>query len=152
MKTKIDDVVLIDIPKIVDPKGRGKLSFIEKDVIPFSIKRVYYLYDVPSDSYRGGHAHKKLVQLMIPLSGSFEVLLDDGKKRKKVMLNKPDKGLLIPQGIWREMDNFSSGAICIVFAICNYCYVFIIFRSCSNHTRTTNIYIFYYFIIIRGLS
>ena len=91
MKTIIEDAVLIDIPKIVDPQGRGKLSFIEKDVIPFSIKRVYYLYDVPSDSYRGGHAHKKLVQLMIPLSGSFEVLLDDGKKRKKVMLNKPDK-------------------------------------------------------------
>ena len=120
MKTKIEDAVLIDIPKIVDPQGRGKLSFIEKDVIPFSIKRVYYLYDVPSDSHRGGHAHKKLVQLMIPLSGSFEVLLDDGKKRKKVMLNKPDKGLLIPQGIWREMDNFSSGAICMVLASDNF--------------------------------
>ena len=65
MKTRIDDVVLIDIPKIVDPKGRGKLSVIEKDVIPFSIKRVYYLYDVPSDSYRGGHAHKKLIQTII---------------------------------------------------------------------------------------
>ena len=120
MKTKIDDVVLIDIPKIVDPKGRGKLSVIEKDVVPFSIKRVYYLYDVPSDSYRGGHAHKKLIQLMIPLSGSFEVLLDDGKKRKKIMLNKPDKGLLIPEGIWREMDNFSSGAICMVLASDNF--------------------------------
>ena len=120
MKTKIDDVVFIDIPKIVDPQGRGKLSFIEKDVIPFSIKRVYYLYDVPSDAYRGGHAHKKLIQLMISLSGSFEVLLDDGKKRKKVMLNKPDKGLLIPQGIWREMDNFSSGAICMVLASDNF--------------------------------
>ena len=120
MNTKIEDAILIDIPKIVDPQGRGKLSFIEKDVIPFSIKRVYYLYDVPSDSYRGGHAHKKLVQLMSPLSGSFEVLLDDGKKRKKVMLNKPDKGLLIPQGIWREMDNFSSGAICMVLASDNF--------------------------------
>ena len=84
MKTRIEDVVLIDIPKIVDPNGRGKLSFIEKDVIPFLIKRVYYLYDGPSDKYRGGHAHKKLVQLMIPLSGSFEVLLDVGKKRKKL--------------------------------------------------------------------
>ena len=120
MKTKIDDVVFIDIPKIVDQQGRGKLSFIEKDVIPFSIKRVYYLYDVPSDAYRGGHAHKKLIQLMISLSGSFEVLLDDGKKRKKVMLNKPDKGLLIPKGIWREMDNFSSGAICMVLASENF--------------------------------
>ena len=116
----IKDVKIIDIPKIIDPKGRGKLSVVEKDIIPFDIKRVYYLYDVPSDSYRGGHAHKKLIQLMIPLSGSFEVLLDDGKKRKKVMLNKPDKGLLIPKGIWREMDNFSSGAICMVLASENF--------------------------------
>ena len=116
----IKDVKIIDIPKIIDPKGRGKLSVVEKDIIPFDIKRVYYLYDVPSDSYRGGHAHKKLIQFMIPLSGSFEVLLDDGKKRKKVMLNKPDKGLLIPKGIWREMDNFSSGAICMVLASENF--------------------------------
>jgi len=116
MKTKIDDITIIDIPKIVDPKGRGKLSVVEKNIIPFSIKRVYYLYDVPSYSYRGGHAHKKLLQFMIPLSGSVEVLLDDGVNKKKIMLNKPDKGLLIPQGIWREMDNFSSGAICMVLA------------------------------------
>ena len=100
MKTKLQDVRIIDIPKIVDPKGRGKLSVVEKDIIPFSIKRVYYLYDVPSDSYRGGHAHKNLIQFMIPLSGSFEVLLDDGMNKKKIMLNKPNKGLLIPQGIW----------------------------------------------------
>jgi len=114
--SKIDDVIIIDIPKIVDGKGRGKLSVIEKDIIPFEIKRVYYLYDVPSDGYRGGHAHKDLIQFMIPLSGSFEVLLDDGKAKKKIMLNKPDKGLLIPKGIWREMDNFSSGSICMVLA------------------------------------
>lgn len=120
MKTKLKDVRIIDIPKIVDPKGRGKLSVVEKDTIPFSIKRVYYLYDVPSDSYRGGHAHKNLIQFMIPLSGSFEVLLDDGMNKKKIMLNKPNKGLLIPQGIWREMDNFSSGAICMVLASENY--------------------------------
>ena len=120
MKTKLQDVRIIDIPKIVDPNGRGKLSVVEKDTIPFSIKRVYYLYDVPSDSYRGGHAHKNLIQFMIPLSGSFEVLLDDGINKKKIMLNKPNKGLLIPQGIWREMDNFSSGAICMVLASENY--------------------------------
>ena len=120
MKTKLQDVRIIDIPKIVDPKGRGKLSVVEKDIIPFSIKRVYNLYDVPSDSYRGGHAHKNLIQFMIPLSGSFEVLLDDGMNKKKIMLNKPNKGLLIPQGIWREMDNFSSGAICMVLASENY--------------------------------
>tara|TARA_B100000524_G_C23578505_1_gene344491 strand:- start:79 stop:495 length:417 start_codon:yes stop_codon:yes gene_type:complete len=116
MKTTLKNVKIIDIPKIVDPKGRGKLSFIEKDIIPFKIKRVYYLYDVPNDAYRGGHAHKKLIQLMIPLSGSFEVSLDDGNKKIKLMLNKPDKGLLIPNGIWREMDNFSSAAVCVVLA------------------------------------
>ena len=112
----IKDVKIIDVPKIIDPKGRGKLSFIEKDIIPFDIKRFYYLYDVPSDAYRGGHAHKNLTQFMIPLTGSFEVLVDDGNMRKKIMLNKPNKGLLIPKGIWREMDNFSSGSVCAVLA------------------------------------
>ena len=109
----IKDVKIIDIPKIIDPKGRGKLSVVEKNIIPFDIKRVYYLYDVPSDAYRGGHAHKNLIQFMIPLSGSFEVLVDDGTNKTKIMLNKPHKGLLIPKGIWREMDNFSSGAVCL---------------------------------------
>jgi dTDP-4-dehydrorhamnose 3,5-epimerase-like enzyme len=112
----IKDVKIIDVPKIIDPKGRGKLSFIEKDIIPFDIKRFYYLYDVPSDAYRGGHAHKNLTQFMIPLTGSFEVLVDDGNMKKKIMLNKPNKGLLIPKGIWREMDNFSSGSVCAVLA------------------------------------
>ncbi|MFL2609961.1 MAG: sugar 3,4-ketoisomerase [Flavobacteriaceae bacterium] len=114
--TTIQDVKIIDIPKIIDSQGRGKLSVIEKDIIPFDIKRVYYLYDVPSDAYRGGHAHKNLIQFMIPLSGSFDVLFDDGNSKKKIMLNKPNKGLLIPAGIWREMDNFSSGSICMVLA------------------------------------
>ena len=114
--TTIKDVKIIDIPKIIDSQGRGKLSVIEKNIIPFDIMRVYYLYDVPSDAYRGGHAHKNLIQFMIPLSGSFEVLVDDGNSKNKIMLNKPNKGLLIPVGIWREMDNFSSGAICMVLA------------------------------------
>ena len=114
--TTIRDVKIIDIPKIVDSQGRGKLSVIEKNIIPFDIMRVYYLYDVPSDAYRGGHAHKNLIQFMIPLSGSFEVLVDDGNSKKKIMLNKPNKGLLIPVGIWREMDNFSSAAVCMVLA------------------------------------
>ena len=114
--TTIQDVKIIDIPKIIDSQGRGKLSVIEKDIIPFDIKRVYYLYDVPSDAYRGGHAHQNLIQFMIPLSGSFDVLVDDGNSKKKIMLNKPNKGLLIPAGIWREMDNFSSGSICMVLA------------------------------------
>ena len=112
----IDDVEIISIPKIIDEKGRGKLSVIEKSIIPFEIKRVYYLYDVPSDAFRGGHAHKNLIQFMIALSGSFEVKIDDGSNNKKVMLNKPNQGLLIPSCIWREMDNFSAGSVCLVLA------------------------------------
>ena len=112
----IENVEIISIPKIVDEEGRGKLSVIEKSIIPFEIKRVYYLYDVPSDAFRGGHAHKDLYQFMIPLSGSFEVSIDDGINSKKIMLNKPDQGLLIPSGIWREMDNFSAGSVCLVLA------------------------------------
>lgn len=109
MTTKI-----IDIPKIADP--RGNLAVIEKACIPYEIKRVYYLYDVPSDAYRGGHAHKEQSEFLVALSGSFEVSLDDGQTKQKVMLNKPDKGLLIPTGIWRELENFSSGAVCLVLA------------------------------------
>jgi dTDP-4-dehydrorhamnose 3,5-epimerase-like enzyme len=105
---------IIDIPKIED--RRGNLSVIEKEVIPFDIKRVYYLYDVPSDAYRGGHAHKEQYEFLIALSGSFEVVLDDGFEKQKVMLNKPNKGLLIPTMIWRELENFSSGAVCLVLA------------------------------------
>lgn len=112
----IDDVEIISIPKIIDEEGRGKLSVIEKSIIPFEIKRVYYLYDVPSDAFRGGHAHKNLIQFMIALSGSFEVKIDDGSNNKRVMLNKPNQGLLIPSGIWREMDNFSAGSVCLVLA------------------------------------
>ena len=114
--TLIDDIEIISIPKIIDEKGRGKLSVIEKSIIPFEIKRVYYLYDVPSDAFRGGHAHKNLIQFMIALSGSFEVKIDDGSNNKRVMLNKPNQGLLIPSGIWREMDNFSAGSVCLVLA------------------------------------
>lgn len=113
---QIENVKIIDIPKIVDEQGRGNLAVIERDTYPFVIKRVYYLYDVPSNAYRGGHAHKEVYELLIALSGSFEVLLDDGKTKQKVMLNKPNKGLLIPTGIWRELDNFSSGAVCLVLA------------------------------------
>ena len=113
---QIENIKIIDIPKIVDDQGRGNLAVIEGDTYPFTIKRVYYLYDVPSDAYRGGHAHKEVHEFLIALSGSFEVLLDNGKTKQKVMLNKPNKGLLIPTGIWRELDNFSSGAVCLVLA------------------------------------
>lgn len=116
MQTDLDTIKIIEIPKIFDPDGRGNLSVIEKEILPFSIKRVYYLYDVPSDASRGGHAHRELQEFLIPLSGSFEVVLDDGENRQKIQLNKPNKGLLIPHGIWRELDNFSAGAVCLVLA------------------------------------
>lgn len=105
---------IIEIPKIKDI--RGNLAVIEKDTIPYDIKRVYYLYDVPSDAYRGGHAHKDQLEFLVALSGSFEIVLDDGKEKTRIMLNKPDKGLLIPTGVWRELENFSSGAVCLVLA------------------------------------
>jgi hypothetical protein len=108
------EIKIIDIPKIEDI--RGNLAVVEKDTIPFKIERVYYLYDVPSTAYRGGHAHKEIVEFLIPLSGSFEVVLDNGLEKQRVMLNKPNKGLLLPTGVWRELDNFSSGAVCLVLA------------------------------------
>jgi len=112
--TKIEEIQLIDIPKITDP--RGNLSVVEEGFLPYDVKRVYYLYDVPSGAYRGGHAHKEQQEFLIPLSGSFEVILDDGENKKSVTLNKPNKGLLIPTGIWRELENFSSGAVCLVLS------------------------------------
>lgn len=105
---------IIDIPKITDP--RGNLAVIEGNTIPFVVKRVYYLFDVPSDSHRGGHAHKNCQSLLIALSGSFTVKLYDGKNRKDILLNKPDKGLLIPTMLWRELEDFSSGAVCLSIA------------------------------------
>ena len=112
--TTINDVQLIEVPKAHDV--RGNLSVIEKNTIPFEIKRVYYLYDIPTASIRGGHAHKKLQQLVIALSGSFDIVIKDGISEKIVSLNKPNFGLLIPTCIWRELQNFSSGAVCLVLA------------------------------------
>jgi dTDP-4-dehydrorhamnose 3,5-epimerase-like enzyme len=112
--TTIDDVQLIEVPKAHDV--RGNLSVIEGNTIPFEIKRVYYLYDIPTASVRGGHAHKNLHQLLVSLSGSFDVVLKDGNSEKVITLNKPNFGLLIPTGIWRELQNFSSGSVCLVLA------------------------------------
>lgn len=114
MKNTIDNCQVLDIPKIAD--HRGNLAVIEGDTLPFDFKRVYYLYDVPSDAHRGGHSHKEQQEFLIAVSGSFEVILDDGINKKTVTLNKPNKGLLIPTGIWRELGDFSSGAICVVFS------------------------------------
>ena len=114
MNTTHHDAVRIKMPKIED--RRGNLSVIEKDTIPFAAQRVYYLYDVPAGSYRGGHSHKAQQEFLVAVSGSFHVLLRDGKEQKTVVLNRPDEGLLIPEGIWRELDNFSSGAVCLVLA------------------------------------
>ncbi|MBP7649710.1 MAG: WxcM-like domain-containing protein [Phenylobacterium sp.] len=106
---------LINLPVISDP--RGNLSFIESDAhVPFSIARVYYLYDVPSGSVRAGHAHKALHQLLIAVSGSFDVRLHDGVSEERVTLNRPHVGLHIGPMQWREIDNFSSGSVCLVLA------------------------------------
>jgi hypothetical protein len=96
---------------------RGKLLPIEGGrTIPFQIKRVYYLFDIPLDAFRGGHAHKDLHQVIIPISGSFDIHIDDGKNKKTFSLNKSTQGLYICSMIWREIDNFSSGAVCLVLA------------------------------------
>lgn len=108
------NIEIIDIPKIENILGN--IAVIENEVIPFDIKRVYYLYDIPSSASRGGHSHKNLRQVLIAISGSFEVVLKDGKHKKKVFLNKPNKGLFIENNIWRELENFSSGAVCLVLA------------------------------------
>lgn len=120
MPLHINEIQLTEIPKISDPDGRGNLSIIEKDILPYDIKRVYYLYDVPSDGTRGGHAHKELQQFLIALSGSFDVVLDDGKTRRSITLNRPNKGLLIPCGVWRELENFSAGAVCLSLVSAEY--------------------------------
>ena len=106
---------IIDLPKISEP--RGNLTFVEGgEHIPFDIQRVYYLYDVPGGAERGGHAHKELHQLIIAMSGSFDVVLDDGQEKKRFHLNRSYFGLYVCPMIWRELDNFSSGSVCMVLA------------------------------------
>ena len=105
----------MDLSKIHNPSGN--ITIVQSDSeLPFRVKRVYYLYDVPGGSERGGHAHKTLQQLIVAASGSFDVILDDGFMKKTVHLNRPNYGLMVVPGIWREIINFSSGAICLVLA------------------------------------
>ena len=109
------EIKIFDLPKITDP--RGNLTVAEGlDIVPFEIKRAYWVYDVPGGGSRGGHAHKRLHQFVIAVSGSFHVTLDNGFERQTVLLNHPYQGLLIDTGIWRTLDDFSSGAVCLVLA------------------------------------
>ena len=118
-KTSVYDCSVIEIDKHHHEKGN--LSVIENGkTIPFHVKRVYYLYDVPGGESRGGHAHKELQQLIVAVSGSFDVKLDDGKQKRTYTINRPYQGLLIVPGIWRELDNFSSGSVCLVLASTEY--------------------------------
>ena len=111
----ISSVKLIDIPEYKD--SRGGLSFIENDVLPFKMKRVFYLYDVPKDSFRGRHAHIEHLTFLVALNGSFEVTLIDTDLNKLIIkLDNPNKGLFIPNMVWHELNNFSKGAVCLVIA------------------------------------
>jgi dTDP-4-dehydrorhamnose 3,5-epimerase-like enzyme len=106
---------IINLPKTTDV--RGNLTFIEGGRhIPFEIQRVYYLYDVPGGAERGGHAHKELHQLIVAMSGSFDVVLDDGNNKKRIHLNRSYQGIYVCPMMWRELDNFSSGSVCMVLA------------------------------------
>lgn len=111
----LQDCKIVELPKISDP--RGNLTFVEGGVhVPFDIARVYYLYDVPGGAERGGHAHRALEQLIVAMSGSFDVVLDDGRQQRRFHLNRSYVGLYVCPMIWRELDNFSSGSVCMVLA------------------------------------
>jgi hypothetical protein len=113
--SSITDCQIIDLPKITN--RRGNLTPVDgRRHLPFDIARVYYLYDVPGGSMRGGHAHKELQQLIVAVMGAFDVVLDDGMNKKTVRLDRAYYGLYIPSMIWRELENFSSGGICLVLA------------------------------------
>jgi dTDP-4-dehydrorhamnose 3,5-epimerase-like enzyme len=113
--TQIEDCKLVELTKIHNPAGNITVINNNKE-LDFTVKRIYYIYNIPGGESRGGHAHKNLYQLVVAASGSFDLIIDDGNKKKEVFLNHPNKGLLIVPGIWREIVNFSSGAICLVLA------------------------------------
>ena len=115
MKSSVYDCVILPLSKIHN--RAGNITIVEgMNNVPFDVKRIYYLYDIPAGEDRGGHAHKELHQLIVAAGGSFDVLLDDGINKKIVTLNRPDYGLMVVPGIWRELMEFSSGAICLVLA------------------------------------
>ena len=128
---------IIDLPKIIDP--RGNLTFIETGRhVPYEIKRVYYLYDVPGGAERGGHAHRALHEFIVAMSGSFDVILDDGAQKKRFHLNRSYFGLYVRPMIWRELDNFSSGSVCMVLAS-NYYDESDYYRNYDEFIRANNI-------------
>lgn len=115
----LDKVQVLDFPRITDP--RGNLSVVQgSEHVPFDIRRVFYLYDVPGGASRGGHAHHREQQVLIAVAGSFDVILDDGSRKMTVTLNRPFRGLLIPPGVWRVLDNFSSGSVCLTLSSVDY--------------------------------
>lgn len=120
MKNSVYDCSVIELPKIQNLAGNITAINNKEDILPFDVKRVFYLYDIPGGESRGAHAHKKCHQFLIAASGAFEVFLDDGKVKRQVLLNRPYIGLHIPPGIWASEENFSSGSICLVLASHSY--------------------------------
>ena len=115
----MNEPLIIELPKFLD--ARGNLSFVEQENhIPFAIKRTYWLYDVPGGECRGGHAYKENQEFIVALSGSFDVILDDGKEKKRFTLNRSYYGLYVPKGLWREMDNFSTNSLAMILSSTNY--------------------------------
>jgi hypothetical protein len=118
-KSTVFDCKVIELPK--NHRDKGNITAVNSLIeVPFSVNRIYYLYDVPGGESRGGHAHKELQQVIIAVSGSFDLIIDDGKNKKTFNLNRPHSGVLMPKGLWRELDNFSSGSICLVLASHSY--------------------------------
>lgn len=115
-KSNVNDCKVIELNKHHSPR-KGNLSVVENGVtLPFDVRRVYYLYDVPGGESRGAHAHRELSQLIVAVSGSFKVTLDDGTNKRSFVLNRPYQGLYVTPGLWRELDDFSSGSVCLVLA------------------------------------
>lgn len=115
----LDDVKIIELPKFTDP--RGNLSFVEElNHIPFEIKRTYWIYDVPGGETRGGHAYKVNQEFIVSLSGAFDVIVDDGTRKKKFTLNRSYYGLYVPAGLWREMENFSTNSLALELSSIHY--------------------------------